>query len=242
MTIIFACYPKDMAMPIFAYGKLKPLRQTRGLNQSEIAAELGISRPTYVLMEQGEKEPTLTQLYTLARLLGVDADELCANLPSAGNDIAYYAKFKELVAVCAHRGTADGRLSKTKLSLLTYLADFAWHFRASRPLTGETYRYTLRGPVADDFFRVLDELYETEAIALLPEGATLTIGSIEKPRPQFLSEDELKLVEKICTKWRAETTESILSFVRQRLAPKAGKTGEPIPYESILTENEELLY
>ena len=39
-----------MAIPIFTYGKVRPLRQAKGLNQAEIAAELGISRPTYVMM------------------------------------------------------------------------------------------------------------------------------------------------------------------------------------------------
>lgn len=229
-------------MPIFAYGKVKPLRQAKGLNQSEIAAELGISRPTYVLMEQGEREPTLTQLYTLARLLGVDANELCANLPGAGSEVTDYSKFKELVAICADLGSADGRITKTKLSHLTYLSDFAWHFQSSRPLTGETYRHTLRGPVADNLFRALDELYEAEAITLQPEGTALTVGVVEKPRPKLLSGAELALIEKVCAKWRAESTEEIVNFARKRLEPKAGKTGEPIPYESILNENETALY
>jgi len=231
-----------MAIPIFAYEKLKPLRQAKALTQTEIAAELGISRPTYVLMERGGKEPSLSQLYTLARLFGVNADELCANLPGEGNEVVHYAKFKELVAVCAHRGVSDGQLTKTKLSLLTYLADFAWHYRSSRPLTGETYRHTLRGPVADDFFRALDELYETEAIALQPDGTTLTIRPIEKPHPKLLSDAELELIEKICTKWQGETTESMADFVRHRLDPKGAKTGEPIAYESILTESENSLF
>ncbi len=231
-----------MAMPIFAYGKVKPLRQAKGLNQSEIAAELGISRPTYVLMEQGEREPTLTQLYTLARLLGVDAGELCANLPEAGAEIADYGKFKELVALCANLGSADGRVTKTKLSLLTYMADFAWHYRGSKPLTGQTYRYTTRGPVADDFLRAIDELYEAQAVVIQPEGTALVVASVEKPNSKLLNDAELALIEGVCAKWRAESTESILDFVRRRLEPKAGKAGQPIPYESILTETEENLY
>lgn len=66
-----------MTMPIIAYDQLKPLRLAKGLRQADMATELGISRPTYVQMERGNKEPTLSQLYTLARLLGVPPASLC---------------------------------------------------------------------------------------------------------------------------------------------------------------------
>lgn len=69
-----------MVMPIIAYDKIRPLRLAKGLRQADVAMELGISRPTYLLMERGLKEPTISQLYTLARLLGVEPAELCSAL------------------------------------------------------------------------------------------------------------------------------------------------------------------
>lgn len=69
-----------MEMPVIAYNQLKPLRLAKGLRQADLAVELGISRPTYVLMEQGGKEPTVSQLYTLARVLGVPPSTLCTVL------------------------------------------------------------------------------------------------------------------------------------------------------------------
>lgn len=242
MTNLFACYPKTMVMPIIAYGKIKPLRQAKGLNQAEIAAELGISRPTYVLLEQGEKEPTLTQLYTLARLLGVEPNELCTDLPTLESAGANYTKFKQLLALCLARGAYEGTITKTKLSLLTYLADFAWYHRHSRPLSGEVYRCTARGPVADDFFRALDDLYENQAIALEPSGAGLIVRPIEPPTPESLTSQELTLVDEICTKWRAQTTEMVLEFVRQQTPCKAVKSGDPVPYEAIIGQPKNTVY
>lgn len=230
-----------MTMPIFAYQKIKPLRQAKQLSQVEIAAELGISRPTFVLMETGEKEPTLSQLYTLARLLGVEPEELCTNLPASGTGAADYLKFKELVIACADRGS-ENSISKTKLALLTYLADFAWHFRHAQPMTGETYRYSIRGPVADDFLRSLDELYESQALALEPAGSTLSIRVTEKPAVKLLQPEEIALIEQICTKWKNESTEMLYKFVSSRLSAKTPKTGVPIPYESILAETDNSLF
>ena len=229
-------------MPIVAYGKIKPLRQAKGLNQADIAAELGVSRPTYVLIEQGSKEPTLTQLYTLARLLGVEPGELCLNLPSLGSRKTNYDKFKQLVSVCIARGTNDAAITKAKLSVLTYLCDFAWFNISSQPMTGENYRCTPRGPVADDFLRAVDELYEGQSIAVETGGATMLFRPLESPLTTLLNAKELALINEICTKWLPQATESAINFALRQAPCKAVKTGDPIPYEAILNEPKETLY
>lgn len=229
-------------MPIFNYGKIKPLRQAKGLNQSEIAAELGISRPTYVLMEQGKREPTLSQLYTLARLLGVDLSELGSNLPAHAHYPANYPKLKELVLACAQAGADNGAITKTKLSLLTYLADFSWYKLEGKAISGALYRHTARGPVADDFFRAIDELYEGQAVAIEPSGVSLIIRPIERAQPTLLAQDELLHVQKICAKWRKESTEAVMRFACMQPPFKASMPGEPIAYEAILTVSKDDLY
>lgn len=229
-------------MPIFAYTKVKPLRQAKGFNQSEIAAELGISRPTYVLMEQGGKEPTITQLYTLSRLLGVEPGELCANLPVINSQTANFPKFKDLVAACAAHAADGGTITKTKLATLVYLADFAWYRERAHSMTGSTYRNHVRGPVADSLFRALDELFEEQAIALEPRGTALVIRLVERRPSKQLSEAELSLVFALCTKWRTESTEAITGFARDQAPWKMSKPGEIIPYEAILSEPLTSLY
>lgn len=229
-------------MPIFMYSKVKPLRQAKGLNQGEIAAELGISRPTYVLMEQGNKEPTITQLYTLARLLGVEPGELCANLPTLSASMTDYPKFKDMVATCAVAGAADGMITKTKLSTLAYLVDFSWYALNKRPMTGALYRCTARGAVADDYFRALDELYEAQAIALEPSGAGMMVRPIEQKFGKLLTNKELTHVHTVCDKWRTESTEMIVNFSREQNPCKVAKSGDTIPYEAILNEPLDSLY
>lgn len=52
------------------------LRHKSGISQSDIAKKLEISRPTYVLIEQGKKEPTLTQAKILADFFGVSVESI----------------------------------------------------------------------------------------------------------------------------------------------------------------------
>ncbi len=229
-------------MPIFAYGKVKPLRQAKGLSQSEIAAELGISRPTYILIEQGGKEPTISQLYTLARLLGLEIGELCLNAPDLQASITDYPKFKELIAALVTHGAHHGTITKTKLSVLAYLADFAWYYAHSAPMTGATYRASTRGPVADDFFRALDDLYEGQTIAIQPSGTGLLVHAVEQLPTALLSEQELSVIHSIGAKWRTKSTSDILTFISQHVPYKSARPDNPIAYETILGQPQNLLY
>ncbi|HTH72732.1 MAG TPA: helix-turn-helix transcriptional regulator [Candidatus Pristimantibacillus sp.] len=231
-----------MEMPVIAYYKIRPLRESKGLKQADIANELGVSRPTYTLMERGEREPTMTQLFTLARLLGVSTGELCSVVASYQPIKADYPKFKELVAACLGFGADQGLITKTKLGKLAYLADLAWYYDHKQPMTGVTYRATLKGPQADDYLRAVDELYDQEAISIESRGAALIIRLLEQQPAALLTEQELDLIHTICIKWKYETTEAINSFTRAQAPWELAKLDEPVAYEAILNMNKELLY
>lgn len=55
---------------------LEKLRDSAGFSQSEIAKRLGVSRPTYVLLEQGKKDLTLKQAELLSGIYSVDPDSI----------------------------------------------------------------------------------------------------------------------------------------------------------------------
>jgi len=55
---------------------LTKLRERERVSQSDLAKRLKISRPTYVLMEQGKKEPTLTQAKILADFFDVSVESI----------------------------------------------------------------------------------------------------------------------------------------------------------------------
>ncbi len=55
---------------------LKTLRQERGIGQVELAKHLGVSKGIISLWENGLREPTLSNLITIAKFFGVSADYL----------------------------------------------------------------------------------------------------------------------------------------------------------------------
>lgn len=56
--------------------RIKALRQRQGLNQGDVAAELGMTRPTYASRESGESSWRIDELEQLANYFGVQLADL----------------------------------------------------------------------------------------------------------------------------------------------------------------------
>ncbi len=55
---------------------IKRLREEAGFSQEKMASELGMSRVSYMAVEKGDKDITLSQAEILSRMFGVSLDEL----------------------------------------------------------------------------------------------------------------------------------------------------------------------
>lgn len=56
--------------------RLKELRQERGIGQVELARRIGVSKGIISMWEHGLREPTFSNLVSLARFFGVSIDYL----------------------------------------------------------------------------------------------------------------------------------------------------------------------
>lgn len=227
---------------IVASSKIKHLREEKGISQESAAGAIDVSRPFYALLEQGKREPTIGQLYKLSTLLGVDITDITTGLQSKPSFINY-KKFKDLITACIRLGADDdGKITKTKLAKLVYFSDFAWYYHNGKSMTNAMYRRIPKGPVADDYFRAIDELYEEQAIAIEPKGPALMISAVEVVSSNLLSSDELSMVGNICEKWKGFSTDSIVEFTHNQNPWKNSAAGTMIPYEMILSEQESNLF
>lgn len=227
---------------IVASSKIKHLRENKGISQETAADKIGVSRPFYALLEQGKREPTVGQLFRIASLLGVDMSEITTGINARASFINY-KKFKDLIAICIRFGSDnDGKVTKTKLAKLVYFCDFSWYFYTGKSMSDAMYRHIPRGPVADDYFRAIDELYEKQAITIEPKGPALMIGAVEIVDSTLLDDEEMELIKKICSKWQGRSTEEIVEFTHNQNPWKNSAPGTMIPYEMILSEREDNLY
>jgi len=226
-------------------GKIKHLRRGKGFNQAVIADRLGISRPSYIDVEKGTKELTFSQLKQMAGIFQITLEELIFDTASVSANDFNIEKYKQIILNCLQYGAAkDGKITKTKLAKLAYLADFAWFYNHLEPMSGLSYRRIQQGPVPDQYFRVIDELFEDGTINIEHKGTAhlIKLELIENPSSNKLSSNELKLIKDISRNWKDKSTEEIVNFTHDQLPWKICRQGELIPYELITQEEPEHVY
>lgn len=220
---------------------VKTLRTKRGFSQSDIASKLGISRPSYIAIEQGKRELTFSEAEKLSDVLGVSLREMENGVASN------YEKYKQMIlAYLRNTGSKDGRIPKTKLAKLVYLADFGWFYSHLESMSGMQYRKIQYGPVPDVYFRAVDELFEDGKIEITPtqEGAMLIAQTRTggKVALSELNEEEEEFIKTVAAKWKGKNTKEIVAFTHNQLPYAVCSDNEIIPYELITQENPEDVY
>lgn len=220
---------------------VKTLRVQRGFSQLDVANRLGISRPSYIAVEQGKRDLSLPEAQKLANIFGVSLKEI------EGGIMPNYKKYKQMIlAYLRNSASGDGKMPKTKLAKLLYLADFAWFYEHLESMSGMAYRKIQYGPVPDVYFRAVDELFESGEIDIekTKEGALL-ISQTRTGEKEGLSElnaQEKALIKEISKKWENKRTQDIVNFTHNQMPYFLCRDNEIIPYELITQENPDNVY
>ena len=221
---------------------IKELRENRGMSQQEVADKLGMSRPSYILVEQGKKELSLSEAQKISNIFGISLKDMETGI------VPDYEKYKEMILsfLRSFNSNGDGKVPKTKLAKLVYLADFAWFYKKMESMSGMQYRRIQYGPVPDLYFRALDELEEEGRISRDNKNNDVILISenkgSQKQKLDKIKKEELELIKKISKKWQDKKTREIVSFTHGQLPYKLCLPDEIIPYELIIQEDPEYVY
>jgi len=221
---------------------IKELREKKGMSQQEIAKKLEMSRPSYILVEQGKKELSLSEAQKIASIFGISLKDMETGI------VPDFDKYKEMILsfLRCFSLKADGKVPKTKLAKLLYLADFSWFYENMESMSGMQYRRIKYGPVPDLYFRALDELEEegridrdnkkSDVILISENEASKKVGL------KNLKKEEKGLIIKIAKKWEDRKTREIVNFTHNQLPYKVCSPDEIIPYELIIQEDPDYVY
>ncbi len=219
---------------------IKALRTKRGLSQLVIAEKLGLSRQSYMAVERGSREMTLPEAEKLCELYGISIEEL------SNTTEPQYEKYKQMILAYLQTSLSeDGKVPKTKLAKLLYLADFAWYYEHMESMSSMQYLHRTYGPVPDPYFRALDELEESGKVTIDHIGQAMLVsigeGAVHQ-KLDLLEDNEIELINKIALKWKDKRTPEIVGFTHEQLPYKLCAPDEVIPYELITQEDPEHVY
>jgi transcriptional regulator with XRE-family HTH domain len=223
---------------------IKKLRLNKKFSQGQVAKAVGVSRPTYMAIESGKNKFDIEVAEKLAGLFGIGVDTLMSG------SIPDLTKYKHMIISYLRMNlSADGKIPKTKLAKLLYLADFSWFYNHLESMSGMQYRKIPYGPVPDSFFRALDELEYDGKIVVerkSSEGKDMFLikesESNKNEKILSLSKEENLLIKKIAIKWKHKKTNEIVNFTHNQLPYFLCKDNELIPYELITQEDPDKVY
>jgi transcriptional regulator with XRE-family HTH domain len=220
---------------------IKLLREKKGLSQKDVADKLGMSRPSYISVEQGKRELSLSEAQKFTDLFGISLKDMETGL------VPDYEKYKEMILSFLRffSLTSDGKIPKTKLAKLLYLADFAWFYENLESMSGMQYRRIKFGPVPDLYFRALDELEMEGKISINRKYDSLLISEnkgSKRNNLERLSKKENKLIKEITKKWEKRKTNEIVNFTHNQLPYLICSEDEIIPYSLITQEDPAYVY
>ncbi|MBI5152809.1 DUF4065 domain-containing protein [Candidatus Peregrinibacteria bacterium] len=223
------------------------LRKSAGLSQEELSQKIGISRPTLISIEKGERDITLTELKKISEIFDIPIEiildeelEISQKIDLQKFSEKSFQKFHNLILQCIKYGAdEDGKITKTKLAKLVYLCDFASYYKFLNPISGFEYRKLDQGPVAIEFFDIIDS---NESICVEKKGKAMMVSLVEQPDDNALNPEEQKLVQAVCKKWRKADTQKLVDFTHNQIPWKVCKNREVIPYTLINNEAPENVY
>jgi DNA-binding XRE family transcriptional regulator len=223
---------------------IKFIREERNLSQAQVAQHTHMSRASYVAVEKGTKELSLAEASSLTKLFGISLDAL---LETEVPNVAKYHHM--LLAFLRAAKKSKQSIKKTKLAKLLYIADFSWYYLTNKSMSGVQYRRGEFGPVADVYFRLLDDLEQNGTVTIKQiyrddyhmYEIEETRGSSKKTL-SLLNTKEMKHLEKIWTAWAGASTAEIVKFTVEQTPFQTAIPNEIIAYASIRDEASHMIF
>jgi transcriptional regulator with XRE-family HTH domain len=218
-------------------GKVSELRLLSGLTQEDVAQKLDISRQRWIMVEQGNRDLSTDELEILASIFGISVADFFEE--TRNNE-----KFKQMYFYFLRHCANDyGKITKTKLAKLLYLADFKNYFEELESMSGVKYIRREYGPVADIFFEMTEDLYDNGKIDIIPYKDSLLIKPTSNEiGVDLLNESEKQSLSEICALWKKKRTKEIVNYTHEQKPWKMCRDGEYIPYSLIIQEDPNHVY
>ena len=142
-------------------------RKASGFSQSDVAQSLGISRPTYIKIEQGITKPTEQQQAVFASLFDVSTATFTKNAEEVAvrEDIKIReipkenaTKFEQVLLYVVSKVGSRPNIGQTALYKLLYFIDFDYYEKNQAYLIGATYIKNTHGPSPVSFAKIARNL------------------------------------------------------------------------------------
>lgn len=236
---------------------IKKLREKNQLTQEYLAAQIGVSRPTYAQIEQGQRGLTVTEAKKMADIFSLALDDFLAekNLTvnikpdkkskNKSNDIRidipqeYADKFREVLLYILKKIGGKPNVGMTVLYKILYFIDFDYYEKYEEQLMGALYIKNNFGPMPVMFEGIMRDLVKENKVEPIKSKF------YQYPQTKYIInpkvEPDLSVIdgrEKEHIDWELErlsdmTANEISNLSHKDVPWMMGELGKPMHYEAV---------
>ncbi len=248
---------------------IQQLRKKNNLTQQFLASKIGVSRPTFMQIEQGKRDLTITEARKLSDIFGIIFDDFIQGKENLllkvklGKRImsekitkksdepetriimsrTNVKKFKEVLLYLLEKVGARPNIGETAIYKLLYFIDFDYYEKFEKQLTGAKYIKNHFGPTPIEFKKITDQMIE--------------YGEIEKIKSRYFQHEQKKYLPrrtadlKILLAQEIQHIDEVLARLAWKNASELGeyshsdtpwrihKIGEEISYETVFYRDDD---
>ncbi len=239
---------------------IQKLRKKKGLSQEFIASKLNISRPTYMQIEDGKRDLTITEAKNLSNLfelslndflqeketsviitikknkeqLKEQVNEIRISVPQQKKD-----KFKQVLLYILKKVGGKPNIGMTALYKLLYFIDFDYYEKYEDQLMGLIYLKNHHGPTPLLFDNLIKEMVAKGEIEIIkskfyeyPQTKYLINPSID-PDLSILNGQEQEHIDTELERLSNKTASELTELSHKDVPWISAKSGKQLDYESV---------
>ncbi len=238
--------------------KIKNLRKENNLSQEYLAKELGLSRPTYIQFEKGEREITLSEAEKLASIFSLTLEEFLGKKKPLREKIiierkkkgaeekqktriilprANIRKFKEVLLYVLDKIGAKPNIGETALYKILYFIDFNFYEKFEEQLTGAKYIKNHYGPTPVKFKDIVKEMEKDKEIESI-KSKYFSYNQkkylpLRKADLSSFTAKEIKHIDEVINNLSDKNAKELTEYSHSDVPWEIHENGEIINYESV---------
>ena len=243
--------------------KIKALRKKNTFSQEYMAGKLGMSRPTYMQIEQGERELTISEAQKLASIFGMTLEDL---FKGKGREIKVdfepekktkekkpeirisvpqqnLKKFREVLLYVLEKVGARPNIGETAIYKLFYFIDFDYYEKFEEQLTGAKYIKNHFGPTPIEFKKITDRMIANGEIEKVKSKHFQYEQKKYLPRCsadlKILSAQEIQHIDDVLNRLAWKNAKELSEYSHSDTPWRVHKAGEEISYETVFYRDDD---
>ncbi len=234
-------------------------RELLGFSQEVLAKKLQISRPTYIAIEQGRRELTLSEAKKVAEILNITTNDLFTEKPIQKTRVTVlnnsqpktdnsdmrisipqknFDKFREVLLYVLTKVGAKPNMGETVLYKLLYFIDFDYYEKYEEQLIGATYKKNHHGPTPVEFKKLIDDMGKKEEIVVIKNkyfnyDQKKYLAVRQPDLSKLISAQELQHIDEVLARLSDKNATELSNYSHQDIPWIVTEDSKIIDYETV---------